>query len=483
MNERLHPASPLSQASQKNQFNGSSQQLNITLKDLNIEAKTILRKALLRDNMKTSRDEKDVYLSGPYFPCGDYKLKKRLRKNSTASHTKNSTNDGRISKVKESSFVEIVIKEDKPNLAEPFSEVGPGEMKAFESYDSSTLQKTKIPTLSVSDFPDEKISKLSEPKEKQCMTSSKEDCLQQETRNNEFENTTLGERRKQSPSSANSRRPSSEIDLELPKEKQSVTKYLQEGTTNNQAENEKLLKDKRNKLPTSPNSRRSSSRLEARSKGTSPLFERRRESCMSHSSSENKTSPNHTQNNHISSADQFALENILNPLLRESLKKILNPQSYVKCDDTKDNTTPLVVSEDKTIFKDEILLPKIKRRLVKYHSLDYEEPSKRCSDSNDSLKDKYRKRSTKHVRFTEESHELCSTKCTRIVVTQTHPVRMLSAGSQFAVKGVIGQWLKRRSRNTIQDGREKASVEKQEAFREVQLLKIGLSMRVLAGII
>ena len=155
----------------------------------------------------------------------------------------------------------------------------------------------------------------------------------------------------------------------------------------------------------------------------------------------------------------------------------------MKCDDTEDNTTSQVVSEDKTIFKDEILLPKIKRRLVKYHSLDYEKPSKRCSDSNDSLKDKYRKRSTKHVRFTEESSELSSTKCTRIVVTQSHPVRMLSAGSQFAVKGVIGQWLKRRSRNTIQDGREKASVEKQEAFREVQLLKIGLSMRVLAGII
>jgi hypothetical protein len=385
-------------------------------------------------------------------------------------------------KEEESSFVEIVIKDDKPNLAEPCNEVGPGEMRAFESYDSSTLQKTKIPTLSVSDFPDERISKLSEPEERQCMTSSKEDCLQQETRNNEFENTTLEERRKQSPGCANSRRPSSEIDLELPKEKQSVTKYLQ-GTTNNQAENEKLLKDKRNKLPSSPNSRRSSSRLEPRSKGTSPLFERRRESCMSHSSSKNKASPNHTKDNHISSADQFALENILNPLLRESLKKILNPQSYVKCDDTEDNTTPQVVSEDKTIFKDEILLPKIKRRLVKYHSLDYGEPSKRSSDSNDSLKDKYRKRSTKHVRFTEESPALSSTKCTGIVVTQSHPVRMLSAGSQFAVKGVIGQWLKRRSRNTIQDGREKASVEKQEAFREVQLLKIGLSMRVLAGIV
>jgi hypothetical protein len=57
---------------------------------------------------------------------------------------------------------------------------------------------------------------------------------------------------------------------------------------------------------------------------------------------------------------------------------------------------------------------------------------------------------------------------------------MLSAGSQYAVKGIIGQWLK--GRNTPQKGRGKANAEKQETYREVQLLKVGLSMRMLAGI-
>jgi hypothetical protein len=470
-----------SQANQNDKFNGSSQQLtlNVTLKDLNIEARKILRRKLLRDSVQTSRDESDVYVSGPYFPCGEYNLKKRLRKNSVTSLTENCANDGGISKAEKSSFVEIVITEDKSNQTERFSEVEHGKTKVFESWDSSTLSKTKVPILSVSDHDLTEVSKLSEPEENHCAPSTTEDYAQQGTRSNEFENTKLLEdRKKQTPGSANSRRPSS--NLQLSKEKQSVTITTEEclqGTVNNTTS----LEEKRNPLPRSPNSRRSS-QLEARSRGTSPLFQRRRERRMS--GNEKKTSPNHSRNN-SAATDHFALENILNPLLRESLKKILNPQRSVEnaiSNDT-DNTSPLVANDSRSIFKDDILLPKIKRRLVKYSSLDYGDQSKRSSMTNDSLRDKYRKKSTRHVRFNEQTPELTSTKCTGIKVTRSHPVRMLSGGSEYAVKGVIGQWLKRRSGNTAQAGREKASVEKQEAYREVQLLKVGMSMRMLAGIV
>ena len=455
-----------SQANQNDKFNGSSQQLtlNITLKDLNIETRKILRRKLLRDSVQTSRDESVVYVSGPYFPCGEYNLKKRLRNNSITSLTENFTNDGGISMAEKS---------------ELSSEVERGKAKVFESDKSSTLSKTKVPILSVTDHDLTEVSKLSEPEENHCAPSTTEDYAQQGTRSNEFENTKLLEdRKKQTAGSANSRRPSS--NLELSKEKQSVTITTEEclqGTVNNTTS----LEEKRNPLPRSSNCRRSS-QLEARSRGTSPLFQRRRESRTS--GNEKKTSPNHSRNN-SAATDHFALENILNPLLRESLKKILNPQRSVEnaiSNDT-DNNSRLVANDSRTIFKDDILLPKIKRRLVKYSSLDYGDQSKRSSMTNDSLRDKYRKKSTRHVRFNEQTPELTSTKCTGIKVTRSHPVRMLSGGSEYAVKGVIGQWLKRRSGNTAQAGREKASVEKQEAYREVQLLKVGMSMRMLARIV
>ena len=481
MNRQLHLSS---QASQNDKCNGSSQgngSLNVTLKDLNIETRKILRRKLLRDSVQTSRDESVVYVSGPYFPCGEYNLKKRLRKNSVTSLTENFTNDGGISQAEKSSFVEIVITEDKSNQSELSSEVEHGKTKVFESYESSTLSKTKVPILSVSDhdLTEEQVSKLSEPEENHCAPSTTDDYAQQGTRSNEFENTKLLEdRKKQTPGSANSRRPSS--NLQLSKEKQSVTITTEEclqGTVNNTTS----LEEKRNPLPRSSNCRRSS-QLEARSRGTSPLSERRRERRMS--GNEKKTSPNHSRNN-SAATDHLALENILNPLLRESLKKILNPQRSVEnaiSNDT-DNNSRLVANDSRTIFKDDILLPKIKRRLVKYSSLDCGDQSKRSSMTNDSLRDKCRKKSTRHVRFNEQTPELTSTKCTGIKVTRSHPVRMLSGGSEYAVKGVIGQWLKRRSGNTAQAGREKASVEKQEAYREVQLLKVGMSMRMLAGIV
>jgi hypothetical protein len=382
-----------------NEFDNSSRQLtlNITLKDLNLEATKIVSKALLRKNVKTNREEKDVYLSGPYFPCEDYRLKKRLKKNCTLSALREKgMNSGESSK-----SLLLVITEDKSNLTHPGE---PGRMKVSESFESFT----EVPIVSISDFTDEKSS--SEKRTK--------DCVEQARGEHQTEDT------------------------------------LEEGKV--------VTTEKRNL---------------SGSRSTTPLSERRRESRLSHGSNGNKSSPNYTKDNRISSStDRLSLGNILNPLLRESLQKILNPQRNIECEGNEDNAIPTAARNSGTIFEEEIFLPKIKRRFVRHQSLDYAEQDN--SARIDGLRDKHRRRSTKFVAL--GTPELSSTKCRRTVESLSRPVHMLSAGSQYAVKGIIGQWLKGRS--TAQKGRGKANAEKQETYREVQLLKVGLSMRMLAGI-
>jgi hypothetical protein len=384
------------------------------LKDLNLEATKIVSRALLRKNVKTNREEKDVYLSGPYFPCEDYRLKKRVKKNCTLSalNEKGIRNSGETSK-----SLLLVITEDKFKVSE-----------SFESF-------TEVPIVSISDFTDEKSSS-----EKRT-----EDCVEEARGEHQTEDT-LEEGKVVTASSADSRQPSGKVDLE---DKQPIT------ITRTEKRN---LSD---------------------SRSTTPLSERRRESRLSHGSNGNKSSPNYTKNNRISSStDRLSLGNILNPLLRESLQKILNPQRNIECEGNEDNAVPAAVRNSGTIFEEEIFLPKIKRRFVRHQSLDYAEQDN--SARIDGLRDKHRRRSTKFVALGQQTPQLSSTKCRRTVESLSRPVHMLNAGSQYAVKGIIGQWLK--GRNTAQKGRGKANAEKKETYREVQLLKIGLSMRMLAGI-
>ena len=460
----MYPYLTSEAGSTENKLNSSSQKstLNITLRDLNLEATKIMRNALLRRKVKTNREENDVYWSGPYFPCEEHELKKRIKeKNYMFSPNEKFINNEQGSEVKKSSFVEIVITKDK---SIPSERSEPRQMKM-----------SKVPIISITDLTDEKSSKL--PHEQQ--TKMTEDCIQQGT--NECKDPKLA-----TTASAHSRRPSRSVDLqEIPVTREKdheITKDKQ--SANIRADkNAKFFEEKRN-VCSSPYSRRSSTRLEGGLGPPTSLFERRRESRLSHVGNENKSSPNHKRNSRIfAGTDPFSLENILNPSLRESLKKILNPQCYVESDNNEDNATPMVARDSRIIFDlegtvdDEILLPTIKRRIARRYSMEFDEQDK--SKRSDGLR--YRKRS-KLVGLGGQSPELSSTKCPGIVETQNRPVRMLSAGSQFAVKGVIGQWLKEHSTNTAQSEGGKARAEKQETYREVQLLKVGLSMRMLAGI-
>ena len=433
--------------------------LNVTLKDVSIEANKMMRKALLKENLKTDRKEREIYVSGPCFPCKDCRKKNQelLRKSSLID---NFVNDERISQAKNHLLVETVVSENSPN---EIKEVDLEKKRAIEPCGVS-VNRTKIAELSMSDSTKAPIG-------------IKEAC------SNEFKDMKVTEdKRNDFPESARS---GSQLESKLIQEKQSVsganaTESLHQGTlTNDQLESETLLEMRT--FARSPNSRRASGQSKPKySKQTAPLIERRRESRLSAIS--NKT----TRSSHLrTSADQFALDNISNPLLRESLRKILNPQGYFNDfnNTTGEETTSLVTRENRTIFDEEIFLPKIKRR-AKYRSSVLEGEGKRSSFTNNSLDDKYKK-SMKCVRFVgnERSLELISTRCTGIVLTENRPVRMLSIGPEYAVKGLVGQWLKRRSGNAVHDGKEQASVEKQEVYREVQLLKVGLSMRMLAGIV
>ena len=435
--------------------------LNVTLKDVNIEANKIMRKALLKENLKTDRKEREIYVSGPCFPCKDCRKKNQelLRKSSLID---NFVNDERISQAKNHLLVETVVSENSPN---EIKEVDFEKKRAIEPCGVSA-NRTRIAELSISDS----------TKAQQCPIGIKEAC------SNEFKDMKVTEdKRNDFPESVRS---GSQLESKLIQEKQSVsgtnaTESSHEGTLrNDQLESDTLLEMRT--FARSPNSRRASGQSKPNYwKQTAPLIERRRESRLSAIS--NKT----TRSSHMrTSADQFALDNISNPLLRESLRKILNPQGYFNDFNhtTGEETTSLVTRENRTIFDEEILLPKIKRR-AKYRSSVLEGEGKRSSFTNNSL-DKYKK-SMKCVRFVgnERSLELISTRCTGIVLTENHPVRMLSIGPEYAVKGLVGQWLKRRSGNAVHGRKEQASVEKQEVYREVQLLKVGLSMRMLAGIV
>lgn len=425
--------------------------LYVTLKDVNIEANKMIRKALLKDNLKIDRKEREVYVSGPCFPCKDCRKKNQelLKK----------SNNGQISQAKNDPLVQTVVTGNCPDETE---EVKLEKIRAVEPCGIS-VNRT-IAEISISDS----------TKAQQSPTDIKEACL------NEFQNIKVTEdKRNDLPESVQF---SSHLESKLSQEKQSVrgtnTESLPGTLKNVELENETL--SERKTTARSPNSRRTSGQSKPECpKQTTPLIERRRESSLSAVSNKTtRSSPIRT------SADQFALDNISNPLLRESLRKILNPQGYL--DDLNNNageeTTSLVTRENRTIFDEEILLPKIKRR-VKYRSSDFEGGGKRSSFTN-SFNDKYKK-SMKRVRFigNERSLELNSSRCSGIVVTENHPVRMLSIGPEYAVKGLVGQWLKRRSGTAVHGAREKASVEKQEVYREVQLLKVGLSMKMLAGIV
>ena len=466
----MNPCLTSQAGSAEAKLNSSSRKstLNITLGDVNLEATKIVSNALLRRKARTNKEEKDIYLAGPYFPWEEYEQEKRMiKKNYMFSPNEKFANNEQCSEVKKSSFMEIVITKDKSNLSERGE---PGQMKMTES---------KVPIVSITDLTDETSSKL--PDELQ--TKMTEDCIQKETNLHESKETKLG-----TIGPAHSRRPSRNVDLqenpvtrekvyEIAKDKQSASIRADK--------NAKFFEEKRN-VSSSPNFRRSSSRLEYSLGPPTSSFERRRESRLPHVGNESKPSSNHKKNSRISAGtDPFSLENILNPSLRESLKKILNPQSYVASENIEDNTTPMVTRDNGIIFdvegtvEDEILSPTIRRRLTRHYLMEFDEQGK--STRSDSLR--YRNKSKKLVGLGGQSSELSSTKCTGIVVASNRPVRMLSAGSQFAVKGVIGQWLKGDSTNTARSERGKGRAEKQETYREVQLLKVGLSMRMLAGIV
>ena len=447
--------------STENKLNRSSRKstLNITLRDVNLEATKIVSNALLRRKVKMNKEENHIYSSGPYFPCEEYELKKRMeKKNYSFSSNEKFTKSEQGSEVKKSSFVEIVTTKDKSNLSERGE---PGQMKISES---------KVPMVSITDLTDETSSKL--PDEQQ--TRMTNDCIQQGTSLHESKDTKLG-----TTDSAHTGRPSRSVHLqESPVGREKIHERAKDKQSAS-IRTDKNAKFFERNVSSSPNSRRSSTRLEGSLGPPTLLFQRRRESRL-------KSSSNHKKNSCLSvGTDPFSLEKILNPSLRESLKKILNPQCYVESENIEDNAGAMVARDSGIIFEvegiveDEILLPTIKRRLARHYSMEFVEQDK--STRSDGLG--HRKRSKKLVRLGKQSSELSSTKCAGIVVTSTRPVRMLSAGSQYAVKGVIGQWLKGHSTNSVQGGTGMPRAEKQETYRGVQLLKVGLSMRMLAGII
>lgn len=440
-----------SQADKGNTVNNGS---GVTLKDVHVEANKMIRKALLNDNLKADRKEREIYVSGPFFPCKQYRLKNQelVKK---PSFIRNFKSDERNAQA----VIEIVIPEISPNKTQS------------KEVEHEKIGAVKPCGISVNRASVAEVSINSLTKRQLCPTVINEACSK------EFQNMKISEdKRKDLPESVQS---GTQLEFEL---SQNVS-----GTTSECSHQGRLRKDndiyetliERKTTPSSASSKRASGQLGPRQ--TTPLLERRRESCFSIIS--NKT----TRSNHFhTSTDQFVLDNISNPLLRESLRKILNPQSYLdNLDSTPGTETiPLVTSGDGTIFDEEIFLPKIRRRF-KYRSLDMEDECKRPGFTNDGLKDKHKKQTIKSAGLVgnQRSLEQSSTRCTGIALTRNHSVRMLSIGPEYAVKGLVGQWLKRRSENAVHSRREKASVAKQEVYREVQLLKVGLSMRMLAGIV
>lgn len=333
----------------------------------------------------------------------------------------------------------------------------------------------------------------------------------QKKRNNEHVKFVEERRNESSLIASNFKRTGGQIDAKLSNENKSVTIKTTE-ETEDEVKNVALLEDKRIDIPKSSNNSRDSSRgldlklskenqsgtiktekqffssaensrqptsqlqVKSRSTGSRSPLARRRES--NNSFKDIKTSP--TQNSSMLTHDEFGLENILNPTLRESLKKILNPE----CDQSSDAMSECTEDNGvhagrgyKNIFKDDVFLPNLKKRTAKYKTLDF--------DTTSVIHDREanNKKSTRHVRFmvNRPLSQLSSVKCAEIVESRGHSKHMLSTYSEYAVKGVIGQWLKQR--RITQGGSDIAAVEKQETYREVQLLKVGLSMRMLAGLV
>ena len=436
-----------------------SDHLNITLKDLNIETRKILRKTLLRDDVKKSRDENDIYLSGPHFPCRNFVVTRRSRNHSFISFNENS-NGEELSHVEKEPGREIV-----ENSSSEHGECAEHALAKTMKYHEGFVNQTRLPMVTVSDLTNQNQVRNASG-EKQSMTSEKEDNLQQSNNERlEGEDVACLDQKKHPSSSSNTRRHSSHLESKE--------------TSKEKIENKKLVE----KTTYVPISRRASSQLEAKSsRKPSPTFERRRQSHLSCVASIHSSNCSPTKNVKKSN-DHFALDSILNPTLRESLKRILNPQGNTQNLEIKNNdneqSESLLTRQARIIFEEEILLPNIKGR-QKYNSLDSEEERKGISLNKDSLSKRCRRKSTRYVRF---ESELRSTKCSGVVLTESQPVRMLSVGSEYAVKCLIGQWLKRRSENTVQTGRERKNAQKREAYREVKLLKVGLSMRMLASIV
>lgn len=439
---------------------------NVTLRDLNIECRKILRKALLRESERTSSSAWDVYLTGPCFPSEGHRIKTRLGETCTDSLAKNSTYGGRVLTNHKSPCVDGLSKTSGPSQAED------NELEPVVNDDEESVSKTKIPIMCLSGLTEEK--RVSEP------TEAEDECLDRETTNELVKTKLLEEKKNEVVSSYDCK---GHINLSKLSKDEILKNSTNEDCSHQKTGKTDCENSEINRVSNPSISRPSSSRLDpspGRLLETSMVFAGSASRLSSARSSTRNSTKNSKSKRIPNSSDEFSLDHISNPLLRDSLRKILNPQNHVgdfdaNAEFTREQT-PL--KGMKTLFEDDITLPNISGR---YRNQPIE--GRRSRNTNGSSNVKHR-REPKSVRFAgDKPPELTSTKCAGFTVIPSHPVRMLSPCSEYAVKGLIGQWLKRRSGSSVQTERERKSMEKQENYREVQFLKVGLSMRMLAGIV